>query len=198
MVTCHWLSPGDEAIVSDPVDFLFTQRMRLAGGVPVPLRIDRVAPVDLEALEARVNEHTRLLCLCTPHNPLGRCFRRDELEAIGRFIPERGIRGLSDEIWSEVVYARPPSPAGCPWSRSWPATARCCMASPSPSAWPAFLRHLHARRDWAVTRLREIPTLAFHAPDATYVLFVGLPPMVESAEARADRLRRNHGVAVVP
>ncbi len=250
MLARHWLAPGDEAIVPDPVDFLFAHSVRLAGGVPVLWRIDPLAPLDLEALEARVTGRTRLLCLCNPHNPLGRCFRRDELEAIGRFCLERGIRVLSDEIWSEVIY---PPATFTSWlslepelarngavvhgfSKSFAlaglrvgyvamaeedAAARLLQESELPStvdgvstlsqvaaqaaysteglAWlGAFLRHLQARRDQAVTRLREIPGLAVHAPDATYVLFVGLPAMAESAEDLTERLRREHGVAVVP
>jgi aspartate/methionine/tyrosine aminotransferase len=66
-------------------------------------------------------------------------------------------------------------------------------------AWlAAFLRHLRARRDQAVARLQAIPGLVVHPPEATYVLFVGLPPQAEPAEALAERLRRDHGVAVVP
>lgn len=104
MVCRHWLRPGDEAIVADPVDYLFAHTVRGAGGVPVLWKVERHAPLHLESLEALVSPRTRLLCLCNPHNPLGRCFRRDELEQLGRFCRERGIRVLSDEVWSDVVY----------------------------------------------------------------------------------------------
>jgi aspartate/methionine/tyrosine aminotransferase len=104
MVCRHWLRPGDEAIVADPVDYLFAHTVRGAGGVPVLWPLGRHAPLDLQSLQALVSPRTRLLCLCNPHNPLGRCFRRDELEQLGRFSRERGIRVLSDEVWSDVVY----------------------------------------------------------------------------------------------
>lgn len=104
MVASQWLRPGDEAVVWDPADFLFAHTVRAAGATPLFWRLDRHAPLDLEALERLISPRTRLFCLCNPHNPLGRCFRRDELEALGRFCLERGIRVLSDEIWSEVVY----------------------------------------------------------------------------------------------
>lgn len=99
-----WLSPGDEAIIGDPVDFLFGHGVRAAGGVPVTWPIDRFTPLDPADLERYLTPRTRLLCLCNPHNPLGRCFRRDELETLVRFCLERGIKVLSDEIWSEIVY----------------------------------------------------------------------------------------------
>ncbi|MEA5443792.1 pyridoxal phosphate-dependent aminotransferase [Cyanobium gracile] len=246
----HWLSPGDEAIVLDPVDFLFAHTVRSAGGVPLLWRITPDAPLDFAALEALVTSRTRLVCLCNPHNPLGRCFRRDELESLGRFCLERGLRVLSDEVWSDVVYppatftswlALAPELAGLGavvhgFSKSFglaglrvgyvamvdpEAAARLLADSELPStvdgvatlsqvaataaygpeglAWlEAFLRHLLDRRDQAVTRLAAIPGLRVHPPAATFVLFVGLPPRSESVEEMVERLRREHGVAVVP
>jgi aspartate/methionine/tyrosine aminotransferase len=71
--------------------------------------------------------------------------------------------------------------------------------SPDGLAWlGAFLGHLRARRDQAVTRLAAIPGVRVRPPAATFVLFVGLPPLRESVEDLVERLRREHGVAVVP
>lgn len=250
LVARHWLAPGDEAIVLDPVDFLFAHTVRAAGGVPVFWPIDAEAPLDFQALERLVTPRTRMLCLCNPHNPLGRCFRRDELEALGRFCLERGLRVLSDEIWSDVVYppavftgwlSLPPELARLGavvhgFSKSFAlaglrvgyvaladpaAAARLLAASELPStvdgvatlsqvaataaysseglAWlAAFREHLRDRRDQAVARLAAIPGLRVHPPEATFVLFVGLPPLQESVEELVERLRREHGVAVVP
>lgn len=104
MLARHWLKPGDEAIVFDPVDFLFAHTVRSAGGVPVAWRVDRRSPLDLDRLASLCTNRTRMLCLCNPHNPVGRCFTRDELTALGRFCLRHGLRMLSDEIWSEIVY----------------------------------------------------------------------------------------------
>ncbi len=117
-----------------------------------------------------------------PHNPLGRCFRSDELEALARFCLGRGLRVLSDEIWVDVVYP--------------PATA---ASSPEGLDWlAALLVHLQARRDQAVARLSAINGLRVDSPAATYVLFVGLPLMQESVAELVDRLRLEQGVARVP
>ncbi len=105
MVAQQWLSPGDEAIVFDPVDFLFAHTVRAAGGVPVRWGVPRQGPIDLDGLARLVTPRTRMVCLCNPHNPLGRCFTRDELTALCRWCVDRGLKILSDEIWSEIVYA---------------------------------------------------------------------------------------------
>ncbi|MFM8276471.1 MAG: pyridoxal phosphate-dependent aminotransferase [Cyanobium sp.] len=99
-----WLQPGDEAIVWDPVDFLLGHSVQAASGVPVRWPLERQDPLDPAVLERLLSPRTRLLCLCNPHNPLGRCFRRDELEAVGHLCLARGIRVLSDEVWSDIVY----------------------------------------------------------------------------------------------
>jgi aspartate/methionine/tyrosine aminotransferase len=104
MVARHWLRPGDEAIVMDPVDFLFAHTVRSAGGVPVRWPIARTGELDLDRLRSLITPRTRMIGLCNPHNPLGRCFTRVELEAIARIAQERGVRVLSDEIWSEIVH----------------------------------------------------------------------------------------------
>lgn len=105
MVAQQWLLPGDEAIVFDPVDFLFAHVVRAAGAVPVPWQVTREGELDLAGLERLITPRTRMVCVCNPHNPLGRCFTRVELEALGALCTAHGLRILSDEIWSEIVYA---------------------------------------------------------------------------------------------
>ena len=60
--------------------------------------------IDFDALRAAIDERTRLLLLCTPHNPLGRVFDRDELESLARIAIERDLVVVADEIHADVVY----------------------------------------------------------------------------------------------
>lgn len=99
------LQPGDEAIIFDPVDFLFGAAVDAAGGKRVYSPVDkRTGEFDLDGLERLVTPRTRLLCLCNPHNPLGRVMTHDELAAIGRLAVRHGLWIMSDEIWSDIVY----------------------------------------------------------------------------------------------
>ncbi|MEY4832997.1 MAG: hypothetical protein RL527_1210 [Planctomycetota bacterium] len=104
MVARQWLATDDEAIVMDPVDFLFAHTVRSAGGTPVRWPIARTGALDLDRLESLITPRTRMIGICNPHNPLGRCFTRDELTAIGSVAERHGLGILSDEIWSEIVY----------------------------------------------------------------------------------------------
>ena len=249
MVARQWLATGDEAIVMDPVDFLFAHTVRSAGGVPVRWSIARAGALDLDRLESLITPRTRMIGLCNPHHPLGRCFTREELTAIGRLAERHGLGILSDEIWSEIVYA----PAGFTsmlsldepiasrtvlvhgFSKSFGLAglrigfvamrngadcARMLAASEHPSTvdgaatvsqigaaaaydhalpWlDEFLGHLRARRDQAVHALNAMPGVHVQSPDATYVAFAKVSDPPSTIEDMVDRLRCEHGVAVVP
>ena len=60
--------------------------------------------IDFDSLRAAIDERTRLLLLCTPHNPLGRVFDRDELETLARIAIERDLVVVADEIHADIVY----------------------------------------------------------------------------------------------
>ena len=60
---------------------------------------------DIEDFKAKIDENTKLLLLCSPHNPVGRVWTREELEAILKICLEHNIVVFSDEIHSDLVYA---------------------------------------------------------------------------------------------
>lgn len=99
------LKPGDEALVFDPVDFLFAASVEAAGGVPVRTPVDpATGRFDFDALEARITPRTRMLTICNPHNPVGRVLTRAELERLGEIALKHDLWILSDEVWGDIVY----------------------------------------------------------------------------------------------
>ncbi|WP_372998156.1 PatB family C-S lyase [Sulfurimonas sp.] len=60
---------------------------------------------DIEDLKSKIDDKTRLLLLCSPHNPVGRVWKREELEEILEICLEHNIVVFSDEIHSDLVYA---------------------------------------------------------------------------------------------
>ena len=99
------LEPGDEAIIFDPVDFLFRRSVEAAGGVPVFCPVDPATGVfDLERLESLVTPRTRMLGVCNPHNPVGRVLRDDEIRFLAEFAARHDLWIMNDEIWSDIVY----------------------------------------------------------------------------------------------
>lgn len=63
---------------------------------------------DFDALEAAVNPQTRMLLLSNPHNPVGRVYRRDELERIAEFCARHDLLLCSDEIHCDLILGEQP------------------------------------------------------------------------------------------
>jgi aspartate/methionine/tyrosine aminotransferase len=100
------LNPGDEVLIPDPVDFLFQHPVQRVGAVPVRIRVTPATTAQefTAAMAARLTPRTRMLWLCNPHNPLGVVYSREWLAVVAQWAVERGLRILSDEIWSDIVY----------------------------------------------------------------------------------------------
>lgn len=100
--------PGDPVIVQPPVYHPFYYAIENNGRrvVRSPLRFDgRRYAMDPDDLRAKIDAPGRLLILCSPHNPTGRVWTRDELEELGRIAVERDLLVASDEIHHDLVYA---------------------------------------------------------------------------------------------
>jgi cystathionine beta-lyase len=59
--------------------------------------------MDLEALAAAITPQTKLLLLCSPHNPVGRVWSRDELLGLGELACKHDLIICSDEIHADLV-----------------------------------------------------------------------------------------------
>jgi aspartate/methionine/tyrosine aminotransferase len=100
-----FLSAGDEALIFDPVDFLFRYSVENLGAVAVPFSIPPGdTPVDFEQMEQLIGSKTKMICLCNPLNPTGKVFTRAELTGIGELALKYNLIILSDEIWSDIIY----------------------------------------------------------------------------------------------
>ncbi|MGW1786422.1 pyridoxal phosphate-dependent aminotransferase [Streptomyces sp. NPDC002143] len=98
--------PGDEVVIPVPAWSAYVACVRLAGATPVilPLSADDGYQVDPDALAAVMTERTRMVVLCTPHNPTGAVTDPKRLAGVADAV--RGTRALvlSDEIYAELVY----------------------------------------------------------------------------------------------
>jgi len=99
------LRPGDEALVCDPVDFLFRTSMQAAGAT-IKLFPTKIVDgrIDFSRLEEHITPKTKMFGLCNPHNPLGMCYPKEDLEHILSLSEKYGFYIMNDEIWSDIVY----------------------------------------------------------------------------------------------
>ena len=100
---------GDGVIVQTPVYSPFfhsvTQLERTVVKNPLKLRDEGSYSFDIDDLKSKIDKNTKLLLLCSPHNPVGRVWRREELQEILQVCLENNITVFADEIHSDLVYA---------------------------------------------------------------------------------------------
>lgn len=99
-------NPGDSVIVQPPVYFPFFMCIRGSDRKMVenPLKIvNGRFTFDFEQLERIIDERTKILVLCSPHNPGGTVWHREELERLTDICEKNGIVILSDEIHSDLI-----------------------------------------------------------------------------------------------
>ncbi len=61
--------------------------------------------IDFDAFEAAIQERTRIFVMCNPHNPVGRVFRRDELERLAEICVRHDLLICSDEIHCDLIFS---------------------------------------------------------------------------------------------
>jgi aminotransferase len=107
--------PGDEVVIPVPAWPAYEACVRLAGATPVllPLTEANGYKIEPQALAAVMTERTRMVTICTPHNPTGSVIEPDRAAQIADVLHGTRALLLSDEIYSELVYGTDPfvSPA---------------------------------------------------------------------------------------
>jgi aspartate aminotransferase/cystathionine beta-lyase len=105
LIASYVLKPGDEAIILDPVDFLFKSSVEAAGGTVRLCPVDHITgTIDFEKLVELINPKTKLISICNPHNPLGKVYSKEVLKKISEIASAHDLWVMSDEIWSDIVY----------------------------------------------------------------------------------------------
>jgi len=99
--------PGDGVVIQTPVyhpfySVILDNDRRLIRN-PLKSEAGRTT-MDFEDLGRKIDGGTRLLILCSPHNPVGRVWSRDELARLGAVCASAGLIVISDEIHAELVY----------------------------------------------------------------------------------------------
>jgi len=100
------IDPGDEVLLPAPYWTTYPESIGLAGGVPVPVLTDESSGylASVEQLEAARTPRTKALLFCSPSNPTGAVYPREQVEAIGRWAVEHGIWVITDEIYEHLTY----------------------------------------------------------------------------------------------
>lgn len=101
------VNDGEEVIIPAPYWVSYPQMVKLAGGTPVIMNagFDQDFKMTPEQLEAAITPKTRMLILCSPSNPTGSVYSKEELEALAEVIKRHeGLYVLADEIYEHINY----------------------------------------------------------------------------------------------
>ena len=101
------LDPQDEVLVPAPYWTTYPEAIKLAGGkqVDVFAGSDQDYKVTVSQLEAAYNPKTKALLLCSPSNPTGSVYTKEEIQAIGEWVASKpNLWVVSDEIYQNLTY----------------------------------------------------------------------------------------------
>jgi kynurenine aminotransferase len=111
-----FLEPGDEAIVFEPFFDQYISNIEMPGGkvVYVPMHPPKDGAtkttsasewtLNMNDFEAAITERTKMVVINSPHNPIGKVFSKEELQAIGDICVKHNIIILSDEVYDRLYY----------------------------------------------------------------------------------------------
>lgn len=101
------INPGDEVIIPTPAWVSYVEMVKLAEGtnVLVPATIEQDFKVTPEQLEAAITPKTRMVLICSPSNPTGSVYTKEELKAIVDVLAKYpDILVLADEIYEHINF----------------------------------------------------------------------------------------------
>lgn len=101
------INDGDEVIIPAPYWVSYPQMVKLAGGVPVIVNagFEQNFKMTPAQLEAAITPKTRLLILCSPSNPTGSVYSKEELAGLAEVIKRHDdMFVLADEIYEHIIY----------------------------------------------------------------------------------------------
>ena len=98
------ISPGDEVIIFTPAYDSYAPMVRRAGATPIEIALRPPEwRIDREIIERAVTPKTRAILFNNPHNPAGRLFDRDELDAVASVALDNDLTVIADEVWEAIV-----------------------------------------------------------------------------------------------
>ena len=98
---------GDEVIYTDPGFPIYRSMIEFCGATPIPLKFNVINDrfvMDLDDLENKITDRTKLVILNFPQNPTGATVNGAELERLADLLKPTEAVVFSDEVYSEIIY----------------------------------------------------------------------------------------------
>jgi aspartate/methionine/tyrosine aminotransferase len=172
------VGPGDEVLIPDPYFVMYKHLVTLAGATPVYVDTYPDFQLTAERIEPHLTERSKVILFNSPSNPTGAVATWPTCQALVELAEQHGLLLISDEIYDEFCYEKPPANAG---------QARC----PSPAACSAnvvLLRGFsktYAMTGWRLGYAAGPKPILDQMTKLQQYSFVCAPSMVQQAGAAA-------------
>jgi len=107
MLVKAFTKPKDQVIVQTPAYYPFFSAIQSSNCeiLDNPLRLENGQyRMDLADLESKISSRTKMIILCSPHNPIGRVWQETELRELGELCLKNDILIISDEIHQDIIF----------------------------------------------------------------------------------------------
>ena len=101
------VNDGDEVVIPTPYWVSYPQMVKLAGGTPIYVEtgFEKNFKMSPEQLEATITSRTKMVIICSPSNPTGSVYSKEELKELAKVIAShQGLFVLTDEIYEHISY----------------------------------------------------------------------------------------------
>ena len=100
------VDPKDEVLIPAPFWVSYPQMVKCAGGKPVIIDTGETRGFKMrpEQLKRAITRRSKVLILCSPSNPTGMVYTRDELKALAEVVQDSDLYVISDEIYERLIY----------------------------------------------------------------------------------------------
>ena len=105
-----WVDDGDEVLIPNPGFVVYATLARICGAKAVTYDLEPPSwTIDVDALAKKITKRTKVIVVNSPSNPLGAVAAEETLRAMARLADEHDCLVVSDEIYREIWYERPPA-----------------------------------------------------------------------------------------
>ncbi len=98
---------GDEFLIPEPVyaNYISLASVAQVQLIPIPTKVEEGFHLPSRAeIEKLITPKTKGIIICTPNNPTGTCYTRDEMELVAKIAREHNIFVISDEVYREFLF----------------------------------------------------------------------------------------------
>jgi aminotransferase len=190
------LDPGDEVVIFEPWYENYGPDTILSGAVPRYVTLHEPDwAIDEAELAAAFGPRTRAVIVNTPHNPTGKVFRRDELDAIAALCVKWGAWVFTDEIYEHIHYLGPGGhvpPATVPGLEDRTVTINAMSKTYAVTGWRVGWTLAPPAATDAIRKVHDFLTVGAAAPlQQAGAIAMALPPEYYDHLAHEYRERRD-------